>query len=516
MKIAIISNSTSTSGGNTYFLARNESSGERFLGLQSGKGAAGDFGDLRQRQGDINYYSLNTENAAALRQLFSWLNPQPTEPANLSGMRPSFGFGDRLGLATPGHIHALRAAVGQRKASTGNPPQSSSQNEETIAPIFAQQSVRENARTGRTPQQVVDDAMWGVFQEGWRSPWGADADHLKNVSDLPAFIQAGYSFFTVDPGVHVDIQADDASEEILDAKIAVLDWSEIIWQSGPAAPMAPADLEHGFLAFCESSGQHLCEQDDLPALRLAAKRAAAKYGPILLHIAGMYKALIEMKPAGFDFEVSVDETDSPTSVFEHYYIASELKRMGVRLTSLAPRLPGRFEKGVDFIGALSALEDELARHCAVMRAIGGYKISLHSGSDKFSLYPLFARQAGKAVHVKTAGTSYLEALRVAASLDTGIFRQALALARSRYPQERLSYHVSADEKRLPAPETLADAELPGLLDDFHVRQALHVTYGSALAQFGNALKTMLLTHPIAYERVLLSHFLRHLEPLLNE
>ena len=74
-------------------------------------------------------------------------------------LTPSFGFGDRLGLATPGHIAAVRGTK--------------------FAPIFAQQSVRENARTGRTPQQVMDDAKRAVEAAKWDSPWGADADHLK-------------------------------------------------------------------------------------------------------------------------------------------------------------------------------------------------------------------------------------------------------------------------------------------------------------------------------------------------
>jgi hypothetical protein len=100
------------------------------------------------------------------------------------GLSPSFGFGDRLGLATPGHIAAV----------TGT----------KLAPIFAQQSVRENARTGRTPQQVLDDARRAVENASWNAAWGADADHLKTVDDLPPFVEAGYTFYTVDPGAHVD------------------------------------------------------------------------------------------------------------------------------------------------------------------------------------------------------------------------------------------------------------------------------------------------------------------------
>src|SRR5688572_12613193 len=125
-------------------------------------------------------------------------------PLSLS---PSFGFGDRLGLATPGHISAVKGTK--------------------FAPVFAQQSVRENARTGRTPQQVLDDARRAVDAAAWDTPWGADADHLKTPEDLPAFVQAGYTFFTVDPGSHVDNAADTDPLSVLQQKATGQNWDEL-------------------------------------------------------------------------------------------------------------------------------------------------------------------------------------------------------------------------------------------------------------------------------------------------
>src|SRR5580765_4062520 len=119
-------------------------------------------------------------------------------------LTPSFGFGDRLGLATPGHIAAVRGTK--------------------FAPIFAQQSVRENARTGRTPQQVMDDARRAVDAAHWDAPWGADADHLKTVEDIPPFVEAGYTFFTIDPGEHVDNAADVDPLDVLEKKVARFNW----------------------------------------------------------------------------------------------------------------------------------------------------------------------------------------------------------------------------------------------------------------------------------------------------
>ena len=494
--LKIYSNSIQTgrlgaSGGEwTCFLARDTKSGERVLGVRSSADAVrAPFTQPLFTQDGASFYAVNPESAVVLRKLFSWLIPRPMGAGKGEAAKPSFGFGDRLGLATPGHIIALRAT-----SPDGD-----------IYPIFAQQSVRENTRTGRTPQQVMDDALWGVFQEGWQLPWGGDADHLKQVGDLPAFVQAGYTFFTVDPGEHVDSAADTAAEPELVERIAAQAWEEIGEKS-----ISKGELVDRYLTFCNSAGWP-CEQ---AVVQLGVLRAFAKYGRAVIHITKMYRALQALKPEGFDFEVSVDETETPTSLLEHFYIASELKRLGVKFNSLAPRFLGRFEKGVDYIGDLKALEPELARHAAVMRFFGGYRLSLHSGSDKFSVYPLLARHAGPSVHVKTAGTSYLEALRAAAVLEPGLFRKALELARQRYAVDRLTYHVSADENRLPEPGTLVDDVLPGLFDDFHVRQALHVTFGSALAEFGGELKNMLRMHPEEYEQVLLKHFTRHLEPLV--
>ena len=127
---------------------------------------------------------LSPRNAAALRSRFEWLRPRPL------GTRTSAGLGDRLGLATPGHVRAVRAVGGR------------------IAPIFAQQSIREMARTQRTPTEVMDDATWGMFAEGWRDGTGADADHLKTTDDIDATLPVGFSMFTIDPSAHVDSGAD--------------------------------------------------------------------------------------------------------------------------------------------------------------------------------------------------------------------------------------------------------------------------------------------------------------------
>jgi len=237
-------------------------------------------------------------------------------------------------------------------------------------------------------------------------------------------------------------------------------------------------------------------------------------------VVALYRHLAERAGRGrFELEVSVDETDSPTTVGEHYYVAAELSRLGVRWVSLAPRFVGRFEKGVDFIGDLGELKLALEGHAAVARTLGPYKLSIHSGSDKFSVYPLAAEAARNLVHVKTAGTSYLEALRtLAAGADRELFREILAFAIGRFPEDRKSYHVSADMARALRPEGLADAGLPGALDQFDTRQALHVTFGSVLSHgnFKARLMKALAENEELHFELLARHLGRHAAPFARK
>jgi hypothetical protein len=186
----------------------------------------------------------------------------------------------------------------------------------------------------------------------------------------------------------------------------------------------------------------------------------------------------------------------------------------VRWVSLAPRYTGRFEKGVDYIGDQRRFESSFARHAAAARLFGPYKLSLHSGSDKFSIYPMAARLAGDLIHLKTAGTSYLEALRAVASADSTLFREILHFALGRYAADRASYHVSAETSRVADVSDWADNRLVSLLDEFDARQVLHVTFGSVIqdARLRERLFAALRSSEELYYEMLQAHFQKHLAP----
>jgi hypothetical protein len=445
-----------------FFLGRRGPDRVKLLGILSAKGCDG-FQGSRERitvQGEpctLQLCDTGHGNAVGLRRHLPFTSP------GVLGLRGSIGCGDRLGLATPGHVRAV-----ERHA---------------LAPVFAQQSMREMSRAGRTPEDVLDDATWGVLQEGWRSGFGADADHLKT---------------------SVDDSADRDDPGTLDTKLAGLPWGML--------DASQERLREIYLGGSFTVGGMALAYDEL-----CLRRAAVKYGGAVAHAVGMSRHLTSrMGESTFELEVSLDETRTPTSVMEHHFVASELKRLGVTWVSLAPNFVGRFEKGVDYMGDLSGFEKAFAGHAAVAADLGPYKLGIHSGSDKFSIYPIIARLSGDRVHLKTAGTSYLVALRVLAEKDPSLFREILAFALERYEEDRATYHVSADPSRVREDRE----DLAAVVHGFDERQVLHVTFGSVLAageegeagRFRGRLMDALGREEEAYYEALRVHLERHLTP----
>jgi len=153
----------------------------------------------------------------------------------------------------------------------------------------------------------------------------------------------------------------------------------------------------------------------------------------------------------------------------------------------------------------------------VAQALGGYKISLHSGSDKFSIYPLAVEATGGRIHLKTSGTSYLCALEVVARQDGDLLAEMWAISRRAFVRARASYQVSADAA--VTPETLDGVDLGELVSAFDSRQILHVGYGDVLNATGadgrplrGRLQELLVTHEEEYAAVVAEHLSRHVAP----
>jgi hypothetical protein len=225
-----------------------------------------------------------------------------------------------------------------------------------------------------------------------------------------------------------------------------------------------------------------------------------------------------------EIEISVDETDSPTSSLEHLFFGLELRRRGVTVVSLAPRFVGEFEKGIDYRGDSARFEASLREHVAIAQFCGPYKISVHSGSDKFSAYPIIGRVCGELLHVKTAGTSYLEALRVVARTAPKLFAEIAAYCRGRFDTDRKSYHISTTTRQIDALPVFTNPENEALyLDEVVGRQLLHVTFGSVLTagvdsqgrRFKEGVLEQLERHADLHHEILEKHFTKHLS-LLNQ
>ena len=322
----------------------------------------------------------------------------------------------------------------------------------------------------------------------------------------------GFTFFTIDPSGHVDQQTDDYDEATVREKFEAAR-DDAPWFDRYLGPSV--DLPTG-------TRIELNEE--------ACMRAAIKYGKAItsaVSLANYIKNVQTDANREYEIELSVDETDQPTTLAEHYIIASECLAADMKLVSLAPRFIGDFEKGVDFKGDLTLLTRSLEDHAAIAKRLGPYKISLHSGSDKVSMYGALAKATGGMFHVKTAGTSYLEALRVVARHDADSFREIVEFSRGRYQTDKATYHVSATLADAPAANELSIEELEREYLEFWSevpqgkgftkpgRQILHCTFGSVLTheKYGPIVKDCLTANPGTWTEVLKDHFGRHLDAL---
>ncbi len=428
---------------------------------------------LTEHEGGITYFALECPldhvNAAGLRKAL------PRTAPFVLNSRQSFGNGDRIGSpsqATPWHIEVCAKY--------------------DMTPVLAQQSVRENQKTGRTFESVMDDVTWSVLRSGYRSPWGSDADHLKSLDSIDEAVRAGFTMFTLDPSEKIDNNADTDSDDTLNQKLNGL---------------FSGNKEVDDFISCYSG----CEGADTRSV----VKSGVKYLAAVHHAVKAYQRLVELLgESNFNFEMSIDETSTPTTALDHRIIATELSREGVRLFSLAPRFAGSFEKGIDYKGSLEDFRSSLESHAALARELGGYRLSLHSGSDKFSVYPIFAEVTDGFFHVKTAGTSYLEAVKVTAVADIELFRKIFALSMETFDDNAASYEISADVTRVPDVSQLSGEEAVKLLtNNPDVRQVLHIAFGVVLNRMGSEFKAVLKNNSALYRENIVTHIGKHLELL---
>lgn len=384
---------------------------------------------------------VSRENVQALQREFPF-----TIPTSTDGHAITVGVGDRLGLVTGAHIRAFQ----------GSP----------VFPVLAQQSKRELALTGRTNRSMLDDVAWQVFEAGYEGGYAADGDHLKTADEVREAIADGDTMITLDCSEHID----NASASLCPEEASLLcrqrfgDAQVDAWNEAYANRHFALG-EHGDIFF---------SAEDLPVIYLV-------YGKALAFTETIYHEIISRGPHPVMLEVSIDETETETSPLAHFFVASELKKRNVAFNSLAPRFCGEFQKGIDYIGSIERFRLEFATHAQIAEKLG-YRISVHSGSDKFSIFPYVGQLTNGRFHLKTSGTSWVEAVRVIAKCNPALFRRMVHYSCGKYQEAKAFYHVTGLVERVPEVDTIADHALPYLLDETDTRQVMHITYGFLLQE----------------------------------
>lgn len=434
-------------------------------------------GEVEEIEGEsVKVCDLTHENCVALREVFPF-----TAPISVLKFPKSIGLGDRLGLASPGHIRLIK--------------------EYDMKPILAQQSIRELNLTGRNYKEVLDDASWAVFQEGYKGGFGADGDHLKTAEEVKGALECGYTMITLDCSEHIDNKVDQMSDEEVDKA-----YDNFKQES----------VESKYLGKEFNLGNDITvsfDSDDF-------KRIVLTYSKAIDFASKIYHQIIKDYSREVDFEISIDETLTPTSPQAHFFVAQELKDKEVNSATVAPRFCGEFQKGIDYIGNVEKFDEEFIVHTAIADYFG-YKISVHSGSDKFSVFPIVGEKTKGRYHVKTAGTNWLEAIRVIATKDPTLYREIHSFALSVLDDAKKYYHIGADINNIQQLDQLKDEELPGLMDKDDSRQVLHITYGLILQAkkdngeylFRDRIYDLLNVHEDAYYDALYKHIGRHVKAL---
>ncbi|HBE01024.1 MAG: hypothetical protein A2096_04155 [Spirochaetes bacterium GWF1_41_5] len=382
--------------------------------------------------------TLDFNNSLILKKLFPF-----TEAISLRDKCTTFGCGDRLGLAGAGHIRAAKKYQ--------------------VYPVLAQQSIRELTLTGRTYHDVTAAAVFLVFQEGYESGYGADGDHLKTLDDIDTALSAGMPMITLDLSEVMNAQAANWQEKRLDDEFEKM-----------------PDAEKKYLFDNYADKTFTLGKEKIEMGRNELKKCAVMYHKALDFAAEVDRHLRSRRQDHYDLEISIDETTAPTLPSHHLFIISELKRRRVTVNSLAPRFIGEFQKGIDYIGDKAEFEKQFRVHCAIAAKYGNYKISIHSGSDKFSVYPLIGKYTGCRLHAKTAGTSWLEAMRTIAGVNPALYRKMHKKSFACFEEAKKLYHITADLSKIMDIDKMSDAELPGFLEQNESRQLLHITYGGLL------------------------------------
>ncbi len=409
--------------------------------------------------------------------------------------RYSIGIGDRFGQEGVAQLRAL-----QRAEANGL----------TVAPVW-NKSHREHSLIGTKPEDVRAEADGAIRATGWRGAYYVDADHV-GLKTVDAFLSSS-NFFT-------------------------LDVADFIGKEGPE------DLVASFVRAMSP----FCGTLRIPGLNVAysvtdavLEKIGRRYAYAASEAGRTYRHIAAAKGAdAFVTEVSVDEAAEPQLPFELFFILGAIARERIPIGTIAPKFSGKFLKGIDYIGDVQAFEREFEADLLVIehaRNVFGLppslKVSVHTGSDKFSLYPAMCRMLqkhGAGVHLKTAGTTWLEevvGVALAGPRGLGIGKRIYAQAHARFDELCRPYAsvVEIDRAKLPAP---AEAEV-WTAEQFvrrirhdqscpefsiHVRQLMHVAFKVA-AEMGAEFREVLdASRAIAGKCVTENLWDRHMQPLL--
>lgn len=415
----------------------------------------------------VNIYPLNFENYQKLKEIIP-INPKTCNK------KISFGTGDRLGLVTSAQLSVLK--------------------DYNLFPILAQQSPRELIKTKRDFKDVLLKSVIGVLEIGYTDSYGADADHIKDEKYLMEAIDAGYTMYTLDISDFIERIENLTSKEIREKYEKISSFSKKIIEKYAGKKIKISNEEYFELSYDE-----LC-------------KSAIVYEKALSFVE-MVHEILRSKLLEFDIEVSIDEGERDTTPEDHFFVVQFLHEKGIDFKSLAPKFPGEFQKGIDYIGDIKKFENELKKQYALTKALEGYRLSLHSGSDKFSIYKSFYKITEGNFHIKTSGTSWLEAVKTIARYSPDLFLELYHIALENLEESKKAYKVSITKEEFPKE---IKEDYIEFLKKPNVRQLFHISYGVLLDEKREEIYEILNKNEKEHYQYVSENIRKHLKNLFEE
>ncbi len=376
---------------------------------------------------------LSAENAMALRHYFPW-----TAPVALHNYHPTIGYDNRLRIGVAEMLSRLH--------------------QYEIRPVLVQRSIPDQKSSTDAFQNTIDDAGFAVFEADWRSGWGAGGYGLASGADLEAILSTDATMVSLNLPVRIPTDAPNWGDAEVETHFLKLE---------------PPERDR---ILAEYANQEFVIENDSVKISVAdARQCATMYASALDFVTSAFQQLRQKRKNDFDLEISFVQNEKPISSIHHLFIARELRRRGVELSSLALGFSSEYRQDRD---TNTYIEQQIRIHAGIARTYGNYKLSIRSAISEGIFSSIIARETRGLFHLDTTESVWQIVVRIIAKHEPELYQIMCARLRENLPSPKSSQDIAPDQ--FPAKASTVDVDLPELANYMGERPFIRLSYEDVL------------------------------------